>query len=359
MIDLSAEQKGSTVLIIDDELLVRESLSLFLEDMGYNIIEAENGAEGIEQFKKHMPDIVLLDLRMPGMSGLEVLPELKKISDTVPVIIVSGNSQISDAVEALRIGAWDYLSKPIHDLDILQHRISTVLKQSSLLKENRKYQYHLEEMVETRTKDLNVSQQRLSEAIINTILVLTQTIEAKDKYTRGHCIRVAEYSIAMGKKLGLPEEELSNIQLGAILHDIGKIGIPGIILNKPGKLTEEEYEIIKEHPSIGENILKNVEYFKPLLSIIRHHHEWMNGDGYPNRLKEIPTSTAIVAVADVYDSLITDRPYRKAMDIDKALEILCEKKGTQFREDIVDLFINDKIYEIEHDEDLKIEFSFS
>ena len=347
------------VLIIDDEIYVRESLGVFLEDNGYNVELAENGKRGIEKFKLDKPDIVLLDLRMPDMSGLEVLPELKAVSDTTPVIIVSGNSQIRDAVEAIRTGAWDYISKPVHDMDILLHRINTVMQQSRLLKENRQYQNHLEEMVEVRTRDLNFSQQKLSEAMFNTILVLTQTIEAKDTYTRGHCLRVSEYCMAMGKELGFSSEELRIIHLGALLHDIGKIGIPGIILNKPGKLTDEEYEVIKKHPIIGENILSNVEYFKPVLPLIRHHHEWINGEGYPDHLKNsIPDSIAIIAITDVFDSLVTDRPYRLAMSRDKALQIISEQRGKHFSNGITDLFIGKKIYDIKHDDNLKIVFNF-
>ncbi len=347
------------VLIVDDEIFIRESLSIFLEDEGFEVITAENGRIGIEEFIKNQPDIVILDLRMPEMSGMEVIPKIREITDLVPIIIVSGNNEISDAVEALRIGAWDYITKPIQDLNIMLHRIDLVLNQAVLLKDNRNYQNHLEEMVDERTKDLRLSQSKLSEAMFNTILVLTQTIEAKDPYTRGHCLRVSEYSVAMGTELGFSKTDLYNLQLGALLHDIGKIGIPGIILNKPGKLTPEEYEVIKKHPEIGENILQNIEYFKPFLNIIRHHHEWENGNGYPDKESGSSTiSSAIVAVTDVYDSLVTDRPYRIAMTTEKALEILKEQSGSQFSPDIVNLFINKKIYRIQHDNKLKIEFDF-
>ena len=347
------------VLIVDDEVFIRESLSIFLEDEGFEVITAENGRIGVEKFIKNKPDIVILDLRMPEMSGMEVIQKIREITDLVPIIIVSGNNEVSDAVEALRIGAWDYITKPIKDLNIMLHRMDLVLNQALLLKENRNYQNHLEEMVAERTKDLQLSQSKLSEAMFNTILVLTQTIEAKDPYTRGHCLRVSEYSVAMGSELGFSKTELYNLQLGALLHDIGKIGIPGIILNKPGKLTPEEYEIIKKHPEIGENILKNIDYFKPFLNIIRHHHEWADGKGYPDKISgHNPVSSAIVAVSDVYDSLVTDRPYRNAMSTERALEIIKDQTGSQFSPEIVDLFIEKKIYRIQHDDNLKIEFDF-
>ena len=347
------------VLIIDDEVSIRESLSIFLEDEGFEVITAGNGYIGVENFKNNQPDIVILDLRMPEMSGMEVIPKIREINDLIPIIIISGNNEISDAVEALRIGAWDYITKPIQDLNMMLHRMDIVLNQALLLRENRMYQNHLEEMVDERTRNLRLSQSKLSEAMFNTILVLTQTIEAKDPYTQGHCLRVSEYSVAMGRELGFSREDLYNLQLGALLHDIGKIGIPGIILNKPGKLTPEEYEIIKKHSVIGENILKNIDYFKPFLGIIRHHHEWDNGEGYPDSIEcSSCISAAIVAVTDVYDSLVTERPYRTALSTEKALEILIEQKGSQFSPDIVDLFIDKQIYRIKHDDKLKIDFDF-
>jgi len=347
------------VLIADDEEFIRESLSIFLEDEGYIILSAENGHVALEAYIEEKPDIILLDLRMPEMSGIDVIPRIKELNDLVPIIVISGNNEINGAVEALRVGAWDYITKPILDLNILLHRMNSVLQRAELLKENRRYQDHLETIVRERTRDLKESNDRLSESMFNTILLLTQTIEAKDKYTRGHCLRVSDYCAAQGRELGMTKKEISTLQLGGLLHDIGKIGIPGIILDKPGKLTDDEYRIIMRHPVIGENILKNVDYFKPVLGIIRHHHERSDTKGYPDSISiENDIKCSIVAVADVFDSLVTDRPYRSAMSVDEALEILEEGSGLQFSSEIVDLFISKKIYDIRHEEKLKIEFDF-
>ncbi len=347
------------ILVIDDDSTVRLSLELLFEDEGAEVTLAENGYIGIEKFISNQPDVVFLDLKMPGIGGMEVLCELGKITDLVPIIIVSGNNEINEAVEALRNGAWDYICKPILDLDIILHRMNLSLNKAALLRENRMYHDQLEERVKDRTNDLLQSKNKLSEAIFNTILVLTQAIEAKDSYTRGHCSRVSKYSVALGKKMDFTNEQLYNLQNGALLHDIGKIGIPEAILNKPGKLTVKEYEIIKNHPEIGASILENIDYFKPITNIILHHHVWFNGEGCPDAITGYNTeSSEIVALADVYDSLVTTRPYRSSMSVDKALGILIEHKGSQFRPELVDLFLNEKIYQIKHDDKLKIEFDF-
>lgn len=190
----------------------------------------------------------------------------------------------------------------------------------------------------------------LKNANINSIIILTQTIEAKDPYTRGHCLRVRNYSKAIGEALGLNKESLSYLEYGALLHDIGKILIPGRILNKNGSLTEEEFSIIKRHSEIGENILKNVDYFEPVLPMIRHHHESFNGEGYPDGLRgeSIPLEARILAVCDTFDALTSDRPYRGSMGTEKAIDILNQVSGAQLDAGIVDVFISNRIYSITH-----------
>ena len=200
----------------------------------------------------------------------------------------------------------------------------------------------------------------LEKAHMDSVMVLSQTIEAKDKYTRGHCLRVKDISIAIGRELGFNKEKLFFLELGALLHDIGKIGIPGKILNKPSSLTEEEYEEIKKHPDIGANIISNVDFFIPMIPMIRNHHEFYNGKGYPDGVKKnyIPLEARILAVGDAFDAMTSNRPYRKAFSRKKAVDILKKVAGTQLDPEIVNIFINKKLYAIKPDEVQKIELDF-
>ncbi len=217
--------------------------------------------------------------------------------------------------------------------------------------------------LELRHKEtlLNEKYLLLKKSNFNTIIILTQTIEAKDPYTRGHCLRVRDFSKMMGEAFSLDNERLLFLEYGAILHDIGKILVPGRILNKNGSLTEDEFDIIKKHPEIGVNILANVDYFSPIIPMIRHHHEWYNGGGYPDRLSgdAIPLEARIMAVADTYDAMTSDRPYRKAMSRDRALEIIREVAGTQLDPEVVKVFIKEKIYTIHHSSSEKLMLKFN
>jgi putative nucleotidyltransferase with HDIG domain len=216
-------------------------------------------------------------------------------------------------------------------------------------------------------KELETKEQLLEEKFLNlkkmnldAIIVLSQTIEAKDPYTRGHCLRVRNIAKALGSLYDFDKDHLRLLEIGALLHDIGKIGIPGSILNKNGRLTDEEFNEIKKHPEIGSSILMNVGFFLPIIPMILHHHEHYNGKGYPFGLvgEKIPLEARILAVADIYDAISSDRPYREAMPLEKALGIINDAKGVQLDPQIVDLFMDKRIYEQEHDnlEQLKLSF---
>lgn len=200
----------------------------------------------------------------------------------------------------------------------------------------------------------------LKKANISTVLVLSQTIEAKDPYTRGHCLRVRNFAKAIGKHLRFDKERLFLLELAALLHDIGKIGVSGNILNKKSRLTAKEYADIKMHSDIGADILSKVKFFRPIIPLIRHHHEFYNGNGYPSGLREdqIPLESRILAIADTFDAMISDRPYRRAFSTDKALSVIKEVAGTQLDPQIVKIFISKKIYQIKHDPNEKLYFEF-
>ena len=345
------------ILVIDDEEAIRTSFQIYLEDNGYEVLLAENGRRGMELFNLETPQCVLVDLRMPEVGGHKVIEHIKASGRNTPTIVVSGTDVLEDAIHALRIGAWDYLTKPVLDMAVLLHRVEETIEKSRLIEQNLMYQKHLESLVEERTDELEKTNRALSRAIYNTVVILTQTIEAKDPYTRGHSLRVSEYSAAIGEILGFDKYRLQILRLGSLLHDIGKIGVSSVVLNKPGKLSLDEYKRIKEHSEIGVRILQNVDYFEPILPIIRNHHRWYDGKGYPekDKLKDIPFESEILAVADVYDALTSDRPYRDSMNTETALEVLKEITGTQLSPEIVDVFIKEEIYNIEHELNIRIE----
>ncbi len=344
------------ILVIDDEEAVRTSFKMYLEDSGYQVLLAENGRQGIELFDRETPQCVLVDLRMPEMSGHEVIEYIRASGRNIPSIVISGTEVLEEAIKSLRMGAWDYMTKPVMDMAGLLHRVEETIEKSNLIKQNLIYREHLETLVRERTLELEQTNSALARAIYNTVVILIQTIEAKDPYTRGHSLRVSEYSVAIGRKLGLDTHSLQILRLGSLLHDIGKIGVARAVLNKPGKLTTEEYDKIKEHIEIGEQILMNVEYFNPILPLIRNHHRWFDGKGYPEERygPDLILESEILSVADVYDALTSDRPYRDAMSTEKALSELRDISGTQLSPDIVDVFIDEEIYNIEHKQDIGI-----
>ncbi|MCK5115678.1 MAG: response regulator [Candidatus Aegiribacteria sp.] len=346
------------VLVIDDEEAIRTSFKLYLEDSGYEVLLAENGRQGIKLFDRKEPQCVLVDLRMPEVSGHEVIKHIKNSGRNIPSIVISGTDVLEDAIKSLRIGAWDYMTKPVMDMAGLLHRVEETIEKSRLINQNLMYHEHLETLVQERTEELEITNTALARAIYNTVVILTQTIEAKDPYTRGHSLRVSEYSVAIGKKLGLDKHSIKVLRLGSLLHDIGKIGVARAVLNKPGKLSTEEYDRIKEHIKIGEQILQNVEYFKPILPLISNHHRWYDGNGYPEMKEgsDLLLESEILSVADVYDALTSDRPYRDAMSTETALSELKSISGTQLSPRIVNVFIDEEIYRIEHKQDIGIDF---
>ena len=345
------------ILVIDDEEAIRTSFQMYLEDNGYDVLLAENGRLGIELFDREEFQCVLIDLRMPEVKGYKVIEHIKSSGRNTPTIVVSGTDVLEDAIKALRMGAWDYLTKPVIDMAGLLYRVEETIEKSRLIEQNLMYQKHLEILVKERTEELEKTNMALARAVYNTVVILTQTIEAKDPYTRGHSLRVSEYSVAIGKNLELDKHRLQILRLGSLLHDIGKIGISSVVLNKPGKLTPEEYDRIREHSEIGERILQNVKYFRPILPIIRNHHRWHDGNGYPESESQtsLTIESEILSVADVYDALTSDRPYREAMNTETALSVLREISGTQPSPRIVDIFINEKIYNIEHEPEISID----
>lgn len=319
------------ILIIDDDDIIRQQISSFLKLSKYDIIQAENGKNGLNLFEKEKPDIVLTDLRLPDIDGLDILRFVNNIDPNIPLIIVSGTGDMNDAIQSLKLGAWDYIIKPIYDLAVLDYAIKKVIERSRLIKENKAYQHKLENMVEERTEKIQATLDGILEVVV-------ASVELRDPYTAGHQKKVAELAKAIAMEMGLDEIVLSGLYRAAMIHDVGKLAIPSEILAKPAKLTTAELELIKEHSEAGFNILKNIEFPWPLAKIVLQHHEYIDGSGYPHGIKnnEIMPEAKILAVADIVEAIATHRPYRAAMGVSYALDYIENQKGSKLDNDVVD-----------------------
>ncbi|MCB2211085.1 response regulator [bacterium] len=286
------------ILVAEDELDTREVLGQMLEALGYEAQLAENGKDAFEAVTSRPPDLVLSDVMMPVMDGFELCQRIKANPDTrlVPVVLLTGLGGVEDRVRGIDSGADDFISKPFQ-LSELAARIRSLLRLKQF------------------TDDLERAE--------SIIFSLAMTVEAKDSYTEGHCKRLSSYSVSIGKRLGVSEDDLQALQRGGILHDIGKISIPDAILLKPGPLSPEEREIMRTHPIRGEEICKPLRSLQPSLPIIRHHHERMDGTGYPDQLvgEDIPLNARIIAAVDFVDALVTERPYRGPLPMKEALRM--------------------------------------
>ncbi len=337
-------KKTYSVLTIDDEKPVRESIRHFLEDCGYDVLEAADGKSGLEIFKSQNPDLILVDLRMPGMDGLEVLDRISRKSRKTPIIVISGTGVIGDVVEALRRGAWDFLLKPIEDMEVLRHAVEKSLERSELIDLERQYQRRLEVEVSRKTKELTDALDQVTDVSLEIIYRLSRAADCKDEATGNHIKRMSLYSYSIACQMGMEANLADQIKYASPMHDVGKIGIPDSILLKKGKLTPGEWDIMKRHTTIGARILEgsDIRFIKIAQKIALYHHERWDGRGYPTGLKgeEIPLEARITAVADVYDALSTARPYKDPYPLDICEEIILESSETAFDPQIVSAFMN-------------------
>jgi len=292
-------RKGGKVLVVDDYEPNLKGLGALLALAQYTVLTATNGADALEIVKHERPDVVLLDVVMPGISGLEVCAQLKRNAETrlTPVVLISGEQERQTRLAGLDAGADDFLSKPV-DPEELHTRVRSLMRLKRL------------------TDDL--------ESAESLFLTLGRVIEARDPCTEGHCERLAEYATMLGKQLNLDRAQLDALYRGAFLHDVGKIAIPDRVLLKKGRLTRKEYALMKRHPAVGDDLCRTVRAFEAVRPIVRHHHERVDGRGYPDGLAgdAIPLLAQIVSVVDVFDALTTDRPYRKALPTTTAYRMM-------------------------------------
>lgn len=338
-------RKGK-ILIADDEIDIRELLGDFLESEGYECVLSPDAFDALEKFSGDIEfDIVMSDIRMPGKSGLELLSEIKKIDEDVIVIMISAVKDIESAISAMSKGAYDYVSKPfkLNEVSLIAKK---AIEKRKLILENKEYQKELERKVEERTIELKSALEELDKTYKFTLSALVTALDTRDTETQGHSLRVVNYSLHLARLIGIKEEEkLKILEYGALLHDIGKIGIPDAILRKPAKLSEEEWKVMKTHPVLGYQILSKIKFLEEVSQIVLHHHEWYNGEGYPDGLSgdQIPLGSRIFSVADAIDAITSERTYREAHSFDEARRQLKNASGYQFDPQIIDIFLDTKL----------------
>ncbi len=326
-------KQRTQILIVDDEASVRAVLQRALEEEGYNCALASDVDAALQILGKQSVDLVLSDVMMPGRSGIDLLKETSATQPGIVTIMLTAVANTSTAIEAMKLGAFDYVMKPF-DLDEVRLSVERAMEKRNLIQANREYREFLELKVEEQTVEIR-------ETFLGSLKALAEALEAKDTYTNGHTRRVTEIVVAMAKEKGFPEKEIARIRLAGQVHDIGKIGIPEAVLRKPGKLTNEEFDQIKEHPILSEKILKPIIKDEDVLAMVKHHHERYNGHGYPEGIagEDIPFGARLLAVADAYDAMTSNRPYRPAMTPEKARSQLLAGRGSQFDPEAVDILI--------------------
>ncbi len=329
------------ILIVDDEDSVREVLSEVFQSHGYHCQLAPDGKAGLEVFHASRPPLTVTDLKMPVMDGLQFLKAARAVDPDAAIIMLTGAGDVKTAVESLKAGAYDFITKPVN-IDEILIAAERALERRQLLIERHEYQALLERKVEEATRDLATALKELQETYRTTLEALGSALDTRDVGTETHSRRVVGYALAIARAFGMPEHELRNLEHGALLHDIGKIGIPDAILLKPGPLTPEEGQIMRTHPDVGRRLVERIPFLRSAVPIVHHHHERWDGSGYPLSLKgeEIPLGARIFAVADAFDAMTADRPYSKAVPFDAAKAEIRRCAGTHFDPAVVDTFFS-------------------
>jgi putative two-component system response regulator len=334
------------VLAVDDTPASLKLLVDILTSEGYEVRPAITGELAVHAAEREPPDLVLLDVNMPGMNGFEVCTRIKlnPLTSSVPVIFVSALSESEEILKGFGYGAVDYVTKPFRREELLA-RVHTHLELNRL-------RHHQEAIVEERTRSLRKSEEMLKETLIDSVTAIAAIVELRDPYTAGHQRRVARLASAIAVELGWPDEKIIGVNLAGAVHDVGKIRVPAEILSKPGRLSEIEFSMIQQHSQTGYEILKEIKFPWPIEQFVLQHHERLDGSGYPHGLRgdEILPETRILSVADVLEAMASHRPYRPGFGIESTLRELEGKRGTLFDPDVVDatlLLFREKGYQTE------------
>ena len=345
-------EQPRNVLIVDDDWQVREVLHEIFFSAGYTCQLAGDGREGLDAFRATLPPLTVTDLKMPVMDGIALLQAIREADTDAAVIVLTGAADVKTAIESLKLGAHDFIMKPVN-VDELLIAAERALERRSLLVERREYQAVLERRVDEATENLEKAYHQLQHTYQQTLEALGAALDSRDVGTESHSRRVHGYSLALAREHGIPEDHLTDLAHGVLLHDIGKIGIPDAILLKQGSLTPEEDLVMRSHPRIGYDILKGSpsKYLSMGAIIALGHHEKYDGTGYPTGLhgEDIPIVARIVSIADVFDALVSKRPYKEPWTIEEGIAFLQSERGNHFDANCVDAFVasSERVREIQ------------
>lgn len=326
------EKKKEKILVIDDDTAVLNCIKLSLQDLGhYSITVCDDPKQALQILQTQDFATVISDVNMPVISGLDILKEVKLIDEKLPVILITGNTETEILRQAIHLGVYEFLKKPFEMSDLII-MVKQAVETHQLRVQNEQYRNHLESLVQQRTLELFAAKSKLEKSYLNTIHAMVNAMEVNDLYTRGHSERVTAISMRIGKILKLSIDELRQLRIGALLHDLGKIGIISNVLNKEQSLTDTEYALIKQHPIIGAKIIGPIGLPDTISKIILQHHEWANGGGYPYgiALDDIHPLARIVSVADSFDAMTSMRPYRSNISYQDAVNEISLNIQKQF-----------------------------
>lgn len=341
------ENKQLTLLVVDDEPAICSVVNKYFQVNGFNCRSAANVKEALTILGRTPIELVLSDIKMPKYNGTYLLKEIQKRYPDTAVIMMTGVNDTFQAVECLKLGAYDYIAKPF-DLDELNLAVHRAIERKNLLKEKKAYNHQLETKVQERTLELVRAYDEIEKTYHRTLEVLITALDLRERSTAGHSKRSIEYTRLLALELNIRGNQLINLTRGALLHDVGKIGIPDTVLLKPGPLSESEWKMMRKHPRYGYQMLKDIKFLELSLDVVLYHHERWDGKGYPKGLKaeDIPLGARIFAVVDAFDAINSKRVYREAQSFEKARQILLENSGTQFDPAIVKAFLNISVSKI-------------
>lgn len=337
---------GSKILIADDDNLVRLAIQKILTLFHHEVVAVESGRQVLELVSEEF-DVIVLDINMPDLDGFETLERLNQQKVDIPVLFLTGVGSMDYAVKAIHLGAYDFLTKPIADIELFHVKVKQAVEKRQFMLQEKAYKQQLEFEVRAKTKELAKKNLLLEEysnhlenATVQIMSSLQAAMEEKDGYTAGHTLRVTELAMLLGQSAGLCGEDLLVLRRASQFHDIGKLVIDLSCIRKPGNLTPEEWALIKKHPEIGASIIEPLTFMERELEIIRHHHEKLDGTGYPDGISgdEIDMLTRIITIVDSYDAMTSRRNYRKNLTTPEAIGELRRCAGTQFDPELVEIF---------------------